>query len=201
MSLAGRTLLRARQLLAGAPSAWRVNRFRLVEGPFHQRMEVGSRTRFFVPVRSGGQGTLLIGPENTLGWRPAPRMGTGEILLQPRARCAQVVIGTGNSLSNNVSVVAMGSIVLGDHCLLGDQVSIYDCDFHEVDPRYRNRSAGPVLPVVIGNNVWLGSRVVVLKGVTIGENSVVAAMSVVTQSIPANCVAAGNPARAVRSID
>lgn len=201
MSLPGRMLLRAGQLLASVPSACRVNRLRRVEGPRHQRLEIGPGTRFSVPVRSGGTGTLLIGPENVLGWKPAPRLGSGEILLQPRDREAKVVIGSRNAFSNNVSVVAMGSIVFGDGCLIGDQVVIYDCDFHEIDPRHRNRSVGPILPVKIGNNVWLGSRVVVLKGVTIGDNSVVAAMSVVTNSVPDNCVVAGNPARIIRKIE
>jgi maltose O-acetyltransferase len=85
-------------------------------------------------------------------------------------------------------------------CQIGDQVAIYDCDFHEINPSTRDRSYGPTSPVVIGNNVWLGSRVIVLKGVTIGDNSVVGAMSVVTKSIPANCVAAGIPARIIRHI-
>lgn len=142
MSLPGRMLLRARQLLDSVPSAWRFHRFRWLEGPRHQRLEIGPRTRFYVPVRSDGNGTLLIGSENAFGWQPAPRFGSGEVLLQPRARDAQVVIGKRNAFSNNVSLIAMGKIVLGDGCLLGDQVAIYDCDFHEIDPRHRNRSVG-----------------------------------------------------------
>ena len=154
-----------------------------------------------MPVRSGGKGALLIGSENVFGWGPAPRLGSGEILLQPRARDAQVTIGKRNAFSNNISLVAMGNIVIGDGCLVGDQVTIFDCDFHEIDPRNRNRSVGPILPVMIGNNVWLGSRVMVLKGVTIGDNSIIAAASVVTKSIPSNCIAAGNPAKVIRSIE
>jgi maltose O-acetyltransferase len=84
--------------------------------------------------------------------------------------------------------------------LIGDQVTILDCDFHEISPITRMNGVGPIEPVVIGDNVWLGSRVMVLKGVTIGENSVVAAMSVVTKSIPPNSIAVGNPARVIRSI-
>ncbi len=201
MSLAGRTLLCVSQVLHSVPSALRVNRLRWMEGSRHQRLEIGLRTLFYVPVRSGGRGALLIGSENAFGYGPAPRLGCGEILLQPRARNAQVIIGNRNAFSNNVSLVAMGKIAFGDGCLVGDQVSIYDCDFHEIDPCNRNRSVGPILPVIIGNNVWLGSRVIVLKGVTIGDNSVIAAASVVTKSIPANCVAAGNPAEVIRLIE
>lgn len=201
MSLPERMLLQVRQLLDRAPSVWRVNRFRWVEGPHHQRLVIGRRTRFYVPVRSAGRGALQIGSENAFGWRAAPRSGTGEILLQPRAKTSQVVIGNRNAFSNNVSLIAMGQIVLGDGCQIGDQVAIYDCDFHEIDPSNRNRSVGPILPVRIGDNVWLGSRVMVLKGVTIGHNSVVAAMSVVTKSVPDNCVVAGNPANIIRKFE
>jgi len=200
MSVAGRILLGVGQLLNNAPSAWRVNRLRWIEGSRHQRLEIGLRTRFYVPVRSGGRGFLLIGSGNAFGYGPAPRLGSGEILLQPRACDAQVVIGNRNAFSNNVSLVAMGKIVVGDGCLVGDQVAIYDCDFHEINPCGRNRSVGPIKPVIIGSNVWLGSRVIVLKGVTIGDNSIIAAASVVTKSMPANCIAAGNPARVIKTI-
>jgi acetyltransferase-like isoleucine patch superfamily enzyme len=201
MSLAGRTLLRVRQALESVPSAWRINRLRWREARNHQRLSIGVGTCFSVPVRSLGAGTLLIGVHNTFGFVPAPLIGNGEILLQPRAKEAQIVIGDHNGFSNNVSLIAMGKILMGNHCLIGDQVTIFDCDAHEINPQTRTRSAGPILPVIIGNNVWLGSRVMVLKGVTIGDNSVIAAMSVVTKPIPANCVAAGNPARIIRSIE
>lgn len=77
---------------------------------------------------------------------------------------------------------------------------VIDSDFHEIDPDLRKRSTGPSEAVNIGDNVWLGSRSIVLKGVTIGDNSVVDAMSLVNKSIPANCVAAGNPAKVIRKI-
>lgn len=194
-------ILRVWKVAESASSAWRINRLRLVEGWRHHRMELGLRTRFNVLVRSGGRGELRIGSDNTFGWGPAPRLGCGEITLQPRGRDAQVVIGNRNAFSNNVSLVAMGRIQVGNDCLVGDQCAIYDCDFHEIDPSRRSRSVGRILPVIIGNNVWLGSRVMVLKGVTIGDNSVVGAMSVVSKSIPPNCVAAGNPAKVIRQLE
>jgi acetyltransferase-like isoleucine patch superfamily enzyme len=79
--------------------------------------------------------------------------------------------------------------------------AVYDCDFHEVNQCIRSQGLGRSKPVHIGNNVGLGSRVMVLKVVTIGDNSVIAAMSVVTKSVPANCVAAGVPAKVIRSIE
>lgn len=201
MSFPGRILLRAAQWSQRAISTWRVNRLRLMEGLYHQRMEIGFGTCFNVPVRSTGRGTLLIGVDNTFGLLQAPRLGTGEILLEPRRKTARVLIGERNCFSNNVSILANGEVSIGDGCQFGDQVAIYDCDFHEVNPDTRQLTDGLVRPVHIGNNVWLSSRVMVLKGVSIGDNSVVGAMSVVTKSIPPNCVAAGNPARIIRAIE
>ena len=192
MSLAGQ--------LRRAVSAWRIKRLTLLEGGAHQSLTVGHRTRFHVPVRNGGLGTLQIGAGNAFGHPPTVRLGSGEILLQPRLKEARIVIGQKNCFSNNVSLIAMGEILMGDNCQIGDQVTIYDCDFHELNPERRTQSFGPVRPVRIGNNVWLGSRVMVLKGVTIGDNTVVGAMSLVTRPLPANCIAAGNPARVIRSL-
>lgn len=122
-------------------------------------------------------------------------------MVQARSPESEIIIGERNAFSNNVAIVANERITVGNDCQIGDLVAIYDCDFHEINPATRNRSAGPTGPVSIGNNVWLGSRVMVLKGVSIGDNSVVAAMSVVTKSIPANCVVAGIPAKVIRSIE
>ena len=130
----------------------------------------------------------------------APRYGRGEILLQPRAEDATISIGSGTIFSNNVSIVAMRSIRIGSDCLIGDLVQIIDCDFHELDPLRRRTSVGRIKPVEIGNNVWLGSRVMVLCGVTIGDNTVIGAGSVVTRSIPANSVAVGVPAKVIRTL-
>ena len=70
---------------------------------------------------------------------------------------------------------------------------------HPLDPAQR-RAVTTGKPIVIGRNVWIATGAIVLGGVTIGENSVVAAGSVVTRDAPANCLVAGNPARARREI-
>ena len=171
-----------------------------MDAPLLRKCEFGEGTTLQVPLRSNGQGTIVVGEVNCFGYELAPRLGSGEILLQPREKDAQINIGDHNAFSNNVSLVAMGKISIGNRCLIGDQVTILDCDFHEISPSTRIIGAGPILPVEIGDNVWLGSRVMVLKGVSIGDNSVIAAMSVVTKSIPPNSLAAGNPAKVIRPI-
>ena len=105
-------------------------------------------------------------------------------------------------------------IDIGSHCLISWNVGIADSDFHPLEPAqriidaqalapfFKDRPPRPKLktaPVKIGDNVWIGMNAVILKGVTIGENSVVAAGAVVTKSVPANTVVAGNPAVAVKT--
>jgi maltose O-acetyltransferase len=135
-----------------------------------------------------------------LGWDVAQKQGQGAILLQPRTAESVITVGANTQMSNNVTVMAMGKISIGAHCLIGDMTSIIDCDFHEIEPSKRGEGVGPVEPVIIGNNVWIGSRALILRGVAIGDNSVIGAGSVVTKSIPPNSLAVGIPARVVRKI-
>ena len=158
----------------------------------------GKNVNLDVPVRiAGGSGTLRIGTAVWFGWSAAPKMGNGAILLQPRSLESIITIGANTIMSNNVSIVAMGKISIGEHCLIGDMAQIFDCDFHELNPNKRFSGVGPIEPVSIGDNVWIGSHVIILRGVEIGNNSVIGAGSVVTKSIPPNSLAAGVPARVV----
>lgn len=90
-------------------------------------------------------------------------------------------------------------ITIGDNTLFGPNVSINTAE-HPLSPELRRNGLQYNKPVHIGTNVWLGAGVIVLAGVTIGDNSVVGAGSVVTKDIPANCVALGTPAKVIRSI-
>jgi len=88
-------------------------------------------------------------------------------------------------------------MIIGNNVLMAPFASIIDDDRHEVEPgsvQYKG-------PTVVGNHVWLGRNVLVLPGVTIGDNSVIGANSVVTKSIPPDSFAAGSPARVLRKLD
>ena len=87
------------------------------------------------------------------------------------------------------------SIIIGDNVRIGANCTIMDSDFHLDDSRVGNPKE-----IVIEDNVWLGANVVVLKGVHIGNNTIVGMNSVVTKSIPANCIAAGNPCKIIKKI-
>ena len=117
------------------------------------------------------------------------------------------------TLLNGALVMAEDKIEIGSHCLISWNVGIADSDFHPLEPAqrlidaqalapfFKNRPPRPKLktvPVKIADNVWIGMNAVILKGVTIGESSVVAAGSVVTKSVPPNTVVAGNPAVVVK---
>lgn len=90
------------------------------------------------------------------------------------------------------------SIEIGQDCMLAERVLITDADWHDL---YHRIYPGKRAPVRIGDNVWIGDGVTICKGVTIGDNSVIGAASVVTKDVPANAVAAGNPARVVAELD
>ena len=120
------------------------------------------------------------------------------------------------TLLNGALVMAEELIQIGSHCLISWNVGIADSDFHPLAPAqriidahalapfFKDRPPRPEIrtaPVIISDNVWIGMNAVILKGVTIGENSVVAAGAVVTKRVPPNVVVAGNPAVITKQLD
>ncbi|WP_334022773.1 sugar O-acetyltransferase [Burkholderia gladioli] len=101
-------------------------------------------------------------------------------------------------INQNCTFYDLGGIDIGDQVMIGPNVSILTSG-HPVEPS-RRRSGVVAKPVVIENNVWIGAGAIILGGVTIGENSVVAAGAVVTRDVPRDTLAGGNPARVIRSI-
>lgn len=164
------------------------------------KLKIGRKVRFDVPLRVHGEGSITIGDGVNFGTSLAVCYGSGQVMLQARGPEAQLRIGPGTATNNNVAIYATESVELGRDCLLAELVTIYDSDFHELDPARRRTSAGPSAPVHIGDRVWLGSRVMVMKGVEIGDDSVIAAGAVVTSSIPAGVLAGGVPAKVIRPL-
>lgn len=115
-------------------------------------------------------------------------------------RDAEVVIGDYVGMSGAV-VSAKKKIIIGSRVMFGANVVISDSDRHPLNKHARAAGQMPEnADIVIGDDVWLGMNVVVLKGVNIGEGTVVAANSVVSKSLPGNVVAAGIPAVVVKSL-
>lgn len=99
----------------------------------------------------------------------------------------------------NLTIVDDGEVYIGNWTMVGPNVTICTTG-HPADPQYREMVAHYSLPIHIGKNVWIGSNAVILPGVTIGDNTIIGAGSVVTRDIPANVVAVGNPCRVSRTI-
>lgn len=99
----------------------------------------------------------------------------------------------------NLMLVDDGEITIGDDVMIGPNVILCSAT-HPISPNLRSKSIEYNMPVKIGNKVWIGGNVVVMPGVTIGNNSVIGAGSIVTKDIPANVVAFGNPCKVHRKI-
>lgn len=114
------------------------------------------------------------------------------VKLSTLSNNAEIVIGNNVGLSGTV-IAASNRVEINDNVKLGLNVSIFDNDFHPDDSR-----SGTPEKVLISKNVWVGSGTLILKGVTIGENAIVGANSIVTHDLPANSMSAGCPARLIR---
>jgi acetyltransferase-like isoleucine patch superfamily enzyme len=110
----------------------------------------------------------------------------------------RIRIGHSVLICPGVRIHSAAAVVIGNDCMLASRCYLTDSDWHG---RYDRLSMGPSAPVVLEDNVWLGDGVIVCKGVTIGCNSIIGAGAVVVRDIPANTVAAGNPARVVKTLD
>ncbi len=144
-----------------------------------------------------GRGRITIGRRVRLSGKSS--IGFGRWNGRPPA----LEIGDGTFIGHDCSFVVANSVTIGRHCLLAGGVSIRDSDGHPVDARGRRENHGPapesIRPVVIGDDVWIGAGARILKGVTIGDRAIVGAGAVVTKDVPSDSVAAGNPARIIRT--
>lgn len=113
--------------------------------------------------------------------------------------CHHVHFGSGIYCNFNLSLVDDMDIYVGDKCMIAPNVVIATSG-HPILPLLREHNYVYNFPVHIGKNVWIGSGVQILPGVTIGDNSVIGAGSVVTNDIPSNAVALGTPCRVIREI-
>lgn len=136
-----------------------------------------------------GRVRVAIGPGSRLGKRVLI-YGSGE-----------VTIGS-NVLLNGPWIGCERSITIGDDCLISDCI-FADSDYHNLEPHLRHCPPGPKVsaPIVLDRNVWIGARATVMKGVHIGEDSVVGLGSIVRKSVPPRVVVIGNPQQIVKHFD
>lgn len=116
-------------------------------------------------------------------------------IISTMSEDAQLTIGNNLGMSSS-TITCFKKINIGNNVRIGANCVIADGDFHLDDPR-----VGKPKPISIKDNVWLGYGVIVMKGVTIGENSIIGMNSVVTRDIPANCIAVGSPAKVIKTLE
>jgi maltose O-acetyltransferase len=124
------------------------------------------------------------------------------VVVKPTFRCDYgwpITIRSGTFVNYDCILLDVARITIGSNCQLATRVQLLTAT-HPVDPEPRRSGWEYGTPITIGDNVWLGSGVIVCPGVTIGDNTVVGAGSVVTRDLPANVVALGSPAKVHRRI-
>lgn len=123
------------------------------------------------------------------------------VLLCTWQEGARLEIGNDFAMSGGVLCTAE-AIIIGNNVAVGANTTIIDTDFHPLDQTLRkvNKAQGDTKPILISDNVFIGMSCLILKGVTIGEASVIGAGSVVARDIPSGVMAAGNPAKIIREL-
>lgn len=172
--------------------------FKIKGAKFGNNLQVYNK--MFLQIKSGH---LIIGDNFTF---------TSGDCLNPLCRNIQggiYITNDGNiNIGNTVGMSSpclwiTNSLIIGNRVRIGGNCTIIDSDVHDIDFLARANLRPHDIknaPIVIEDDVWLGTNVTVLKGVTIGARSIIGAGSVVTKSIPADCIAAGNPCKVVKSI-
>jgi len=124
------------------------------------------------------------------------------VFVQPPFYCDygwNITIGERTFANFGLVALDVAPISIGDHCQIGPYVQLLAAT-HPVDPALRRSGAESAAPISVGPNVWLGGGAIICPGVTIGENPVIGAGSVVIKDIPSNVVAAGSPCRVIREL-
>jgi maltose O-acetyltransferase len=155
-----------------------------------RQARVPMSVRLLGRARAFGRGRIVFGDRVRLIGTTVPL----EFVAHPGG---SISIGDGTFINYGVSISAHERVSIGRDCNIGQYTIINDNDYHDIEDHYRLPASQPV---EIGDRVWLGARVIVLRGVHIGHDSAIGAGSVVTKDIPPRSVAAGVPARVFRQI-
>lgn len=157
-----------------------------------------------IRIKARCAGSIVMGEHVTLlaHWR-SNRVGMSGPVMLHTWEGGKISIGDHTGMSA-VVVSSRAGVTIGKHCNLGGNVRIYDHDFHTLDADTRRGPRGcddcARKPIRIGDDVFIGANSMVLKGVSIGDRAIIGAGSIVRTDIPADCIAAGNPAVVVNQL-
>ena len=141
--------------------------------------------------KSKKETTIFVGENAKLNVKEKLVIGAGTDIRI--LKNAELTIGRGFMNANN-QIICEEKITIGNHVLMARDVIIRDTDSHEIlENNYKKTK-----PISIGNHVWIGTRAMIMKGVTIGDGAIVAAGAIVTKDVPANTIVAGVPAKVIR---
>jgi len=150
------------------------------------------------PAVLAGRGSIGFGQGVIFGWEQSAGYLSGYTYVEARNPESSVEFGDQTHLNNGVMVVSEGpGVAIGRRCLIGPGVHVYDSDFHPLTAADRRDAAPRMARVELGDDVFVGTNALILKGVTVGAGSVVGAGAVVVADVPAGAVVGGNPARVV----
>lgn len=151
------------------------------------------------PAQFRGRGRIRLSGSTLLGVRDSPGAYACSY-IEARAENSLIEIGAATAINNRAVILSDGaSIHIGERCMIGHELFVCDSNFHELAVARRGMGDQTPRPVWIGNDVFIGARVTILKGCHIGDGAVIAAGSVLTPGfqVPPLAIAAGNPARVV----
>lgn len=187
---------------------------------YHSTFKTGNGLRFLIAKKTkvSIQGTVVVGQNACFAFnepwsRAAQEPGTlivgrnaafimedghfsirSGAFVEVKQGATLHIKGQKGYIARNVQIECWGRIEIGSGVAIGPDVIIRDCDGHPMN----DEIVAPIKSVKIGNKVWIGARAMILKGVTIGDGSIVAAGAIVTKDVPANSIAAGAPARVIK---
>jgi acetyltransferase-like isoleucine patch superfamily enzyme len=166
-----------------------------------REIRLGKRVSFLQKMIISGSGSLKIGEDCFFGYKKGGYFYKGACELQPRYKNSKIIIGKNVRTNNNLFICCADEVSIGDDTLIGEGVMIIDHDAHGIKPSERRNNIGKISSVILGKNVWIGSRVTILRGTKIGDNSVIGAGSIVKGEFPDNAIIAGSPAKVIKKIE